>query len=79
VGAIPEVLRPLSSSLALESAAPEHLAEGIHEALTGNRVLPTAELCETYAAENYAWPIVVSKVNCVYQDVLGTRCGNQAI
>jgi glycosyltransferase involved in cell wall biosynthesis len=79
VGAIPEVLHPLSSSLVLESAAPQHLAEGIHEALTGKRVLPTTELCETYAAENYAWPIVVSKINCVYQDVLGTRSGNQAI
>jgi glycosyltransferase involved in cell wall biosynthesis len=79
VGAIPEVLRPLSSSLVLESAAPQHLAQGIHEVLTGKRVLPTTELCETYAAENYAWPIVVSKINCVYKDVLGTRSGNQAI
>jgi glycosyltransferase involved in cell wall biosynthesis len=73
VGAIPEVLRPLSSSLVLESAAPQHLAEGIHEALTGKRVLPTMELCETYAADNYAWPIVVSKINSVYENVLGTR------
>jgi glycosyltransferase involved in cell wall biosynthesis len=79
VGAIPEVLCPLSSSLLLESAAPQHLAQGIHEVLTGKRVLPTTELCETYAAENYAWPFVVSKINCVYQDVLGTRSGHQTI
>jgi glycosyltransferase involved in cell wall biosynthesis len=79
VGAIPEVLCPLSSSLVLESAAPQDLAQGIHEALTGKRVLPTTELCEAYAADNYAWPIVVSKINRVYQDVLGTRSGHQTI
>jgi glycosyltransferase involved in cell wall biosynthesis len=70
-GAIPEVLRPLSASLLLESAAPQHLAEGMLEVLTGKRVLPSVEECEAYAAENYAWPIIVSKVHAVYRDVVG--------
>jgi glycosyltransferase involved in cell wall biosynthesis len=69
-GAIPEVLRPLSASLLLESAAPQHLAEGMLEVLTGKRVLPSIEACETYAAENYAWPVIVSKVHAVYRDVV---------
>jgi glycosyltransferase involved in cell wall biosynthesis len=70
VGAIPEVLGPLSSSLLLESIAPRHLTEGICEVLTGRRVLPTMEACERYAAANYAWPNIVSRVNAVYQSVL---------
>jgi glycosyltransferase involved in cell wall biosynthesis len=70
-GAIPEVLTPLSASLLLESAAPRHLAEGMLEVLTGKRVLPSIEVCEAYAAANYAWPIIVSKVHAVYRDVVG--------
>jgi glycosyltransferase involved in cell wall biosynthesis len=72
VGAIPEVLKPLSESLLLESPAPEHLAEGLREALSGNRLLPSTEECETYAAQNYAWPVIASKVHAVYRQVVAT-------
>ncbi|HET9785910.1 MAG TPA: glycosyltransferase family 4 protein, partial [Pyrinomonadaceae bacterium] len=72
-GAIPEVLGPLSESLILESAAPHHLAEGMLEALAGKRVLPSSEQCETYAARNYAWPVIASKVCHVYREVLSAR------
>jgi glycosyltransferase involved in cell wall biosynthesis len=72
VGAIPEVLSPLAESLLLESPAPQDLAEGIQEALSGKRMLPSMEACESYAAQNYAWPIIASKVHSVYRDVLGT-------
>jgi len=72
-GAIPEVLSPLSESLLLESASPHHLAEGICEALAGKRVLPSTEACEAYAADNYAWPIIVSKVQAVYRAVVGAE------
>jgi glycosyltransferase involved in cell wall biosynthesis len=71
LGAIPEVLSPLSESLLLESAALQHLAEGIREVLAGKRVLPSMKVCEAYAAENYAWPIIVSRVQAVYRDVVG--------
>jgi glycosyltransferase involved in cell wall biosynthesis len=72
VGAIPEVLRPLSESLLLKSPAPQHLAEGLCEALSGNRLLPSMEVCETYAAQNYAWPAIASKVHAVYRQVIAT-------
>jgi glycosyltransferase involved in cell wall biosynthesis len=72
VAAIPEVLSPLSESLLLESAAPHHLAEGLLEVLSGKRVLPSMEACETYASENYSWPIIVSKVDAVYRHVIST-------
>jgi glycosyltransferase involved in cell wall biosynthesis len=72
VGAIPEVLTPLSESLLLESPAPQHLAEGLCEALSGNRLLPSMEACETYAAQNYAWPVIAAKVHAVYRQVVAT-------
>jgi glycosyltransferase involved in cell wall biosynthesis len=72
-GAIPEVLGPLSESLILESAAPQHLGEGMLEALRGKRVLPSSEQCETYAACNYAWPVIASKVCQVYREVLSAH------
>ena len=78
VGAIPEVLSPLSSSLVLESSEPRHLAEGIREVLTGRRVLPTMKTCERYAAANYAWPTIVSRINSVYQSVLTATGGARA-
>jgi glycosyltransferase involved in cell wall biosynthesis len=73
VGAIPEVLSPLAESLVLESAAPEHLAQGIQDALSGKRVLPSMQECETYAAENYAWPVIASRVSAVYREIVGSH------
>jgi glycosyltransferase involved in cell wall biosynthesis len=73
IGAIPEVLTPLSTSLLLETPSPHHVSEGICEALSGKRMLPSRQACEDYAAANYAWPIVARRVCAVYEDVLRTR------
>ena len=72
IGAIPEVLSPLSTSLLLESPSPQHISEGIWEALSGRRILPSMQVCEGYAGANYAWPIIARRVSTVYQDVLDT-------
>jgi glycosyltransferase involved in cell wall biosynthesis len=73
VGAIPEVLAPLSQSLLLENTSPRHIAEGIGEVLSGRRKLPSTEACEKYAIENYAWPIIASNVHAVYGSVLASQ------
>jgi len=70
VGAIPEVLTPLSDSSLLEGISPKALAAGITEALSGRRTLPNAVECESYAA-NYAWSIIATQVNGIYQKVVG--------
>ena len=70
VGAIPEVLSPLSESLLLESAAPHHIAAGIREALAGQRLLPSLRACQDYATVNYAWPTIARRVHAVYREVL---------
>ena len=73
VGAIPEVLAPLSQSLLLENTSPRHIAEGIAEVLSGRRKLPSTEACERYAIDNYAWPIIASNVHAVYGSVLTSQ------
>ena len=72
VGAIPEVLGPLDKSLLFDGASPRHLADGICDALSGGRKLPTMAECESYAGERFGWPVVVSAINTVYQDVLNS-------
>ena len=73
VGAIPEVLGPLEKSLLLEGASTRQLADGICEALSGGRKLPSMNDCESYAVEHYAWPLVISSINSVYQNLVGKR------
>ena len=70
VGAIPEVLGPLSQSLLLEGTSPRHLADGIQQVLSGRRVLPSMQACEAYSAANYAWPTITRQVHALYRDVL---------
>jgi glycosyltransferase involved in cell wall biosynthesis len=79
VGAISEVLSTLSESLLLESAAPQHLAEGMCEALSGKRALPNMQVCERYAVENYGWPAIARKVHSVYRDVLHSEKSSRAL
>ena len=71
VAAIPEVLGPLDESLLLQGVTPAHLADGMSEALSGERKLPEMAECESYAIDNFAWSVVVSNINSVYYDVLG--------
>jgi glycosyltransferase involved in cell wall biosynthesis len=70
VGGIPEILRPLSEHLVLESSAPEHLAQGMSQALSGQRPLPDAVTCQAYATQHYAWPVVAQQIKAVYEQAL---------
>jgi len=72
VGAIPEVLCPLSQSLLLEGTSAQCLVAGILEVLSGHRILPSMNSCEEYATKNYAWPIITQKVHRVYRNILGS-------
>jgi glycosyltransferase involved in cell wall biosynthesis len=70
VDAIPETLRPLSDDLVFASSSVQHMAEGIVEALSGTRHLPSAEDCQSYIAKKYAWPVVAQQIKQVYQSAL---------
>ena len=70
IGAIPEVLRPLSDDLVLEGSSTEHLAQGILEILSGQRSLPDAETCRSYVKDHYAWSVVAQQIKAVYSAAL---------
>ena len=72
VGAIPEVLRPLSNDLVFEGSSAEQLAQGILEILSGQRSLPDAETCRAYVKDHYAWTVVAQQIKAVYSAALSS-------
>jgi glycosyltransferase involved in cell wall biosynthesis len=70
VGGIPEILRPFSEDLVLEGYNPEQLAQGIIEALSGDRLLPSSQACLSYVTENYHWHKIAQQIKLVYQSAL---------
>ncbi len=70
VGGIPEILQPFSEDLVVEGTSTEQLAQGIIEALSGQRQLPSKKACEAYVQENYAWPVIAQRIKSVYQATL---------
>lgn len=66
IGGIPEILHPFSSDLVLEGFAPEQLARGISEVLSGIRKLPNAQACQEYARQHYSWPVIAEHLKAIY-------------
>ncbi|WP_035992829.1 glycosyltransferase family 4 protein [Leptolyngbya sp. KIOST-1] len=67
VDSIPEILTPFCPDLLFEGTRPEHLAQGISEALSGQRQLPSAAACQRYVEDNYTWPVIAERIKTVYQ------------
>lgn len=70
IGGIPEILRPFSEDLVFEGCNPNLLAEGIIEALSGDRILPNNQACLNYVTENYHWHKIAQQIKLVYQSAL---------
>ena len=70
VGGIPEILQPFSEDLVMEGTSVEHLSQGILDALSGRRKLPSGDDCQTYVRQYYAWPVVAKQLKSVYQAAL---------
>jgi glycosyltransferase involved in cell wall biosynthesis len=70
VGGLPEVVGNLSPELVLPATGAGPLSEGLVAALTGELTLPSAEACEAYARERYAWPLYATQVRGVYSEAL---------
>jgi glycosyltransferase involved in cell wall biosynthesis len=75
VGGLPEVVAGLSESLILEASSVHAIADGLREALSGRRGLPTAQECSTYARAHFSWPTIAKQVKSVYGEVL---CSSQS-
>ncbi|NMF59333.1 glycosyltransferase family 4 protein [Pseudanabaena yagii] len=70
IGGIPEILQPLNRNLILEGSSSEQLAQGIIEALSGQRQIPTAAACQTYIKQNYDWQVIAQQMKSVYEQVI---------
>ena len=73
IGGIPEILQPFSQDLLFEDVTVESLAQGIIEALSGQRKLPNKEACQAYIKANYDWQAIAPQVKAVYQRVANSR------
>jgi len=70
IGGIPEILNPFNADLILEGSTSAHLAQGMIEALSGQRQIPSAEACQTYVQQNYDWQVIARQMKSVYEQVL---------
>ncbi len=69
VGGLPETVEGLSYALVLWDASAASIADGIAEALTGRRALPTPDECATFARERFDWPVVARQVAALLTEV----------
>ena len=65
VGGMPEILSPLDKALVTESIESSAIAQRLIEFLTGDRSLPTRDVCRQYAVENFDWSVIAPKVQKV--------------
>jgi glycosyltransferase involved in cell wall biosynthesis len=70
VGGLPEVVAALSPDLVLRSPAPADISDAIIAVLSGKVILPDDARCRAYAAENFDWKIIASRVADVYRQAL---------
>lgn len=72
VGGIPEILQPFCSDLVFAGASPQELAQGIMDALAGERQLPSDWECQDYVQKHYSWPAIADQIKSVYQAAMKT-------
>ncbi|OIP77664.1 MAG: glycosyl transferase family 1 [Oscillatoriales cyanobacterium CG2_30_44_21] len=70
IGGIPEILQPLSRDLILEGSQTHQIAQGLIEALSGDRRMPSAELCQNYVRQNYDWRVIAGQMRSVYEQMI---------
>lgn len=70
VGGIPEILQPFCPDLLLAGSETQQLAQGITEALSGQRTLPSPQACQDYVRQKYRWDAIAQQIKAVYQIAL---------
>lgn len=70
VGALPEVVEGLSADLILSTSSPAGIAQGLIEALSGARRLPSSEQCMAYVEGRFTWDVVALRTRDIYREVL---------
>jgi len=67
VGGLPEVVSALSADLVLRSPAASDISDAISATLQGRKTLPDDASCRAYAAENFDWKNIASRVADMYR------------
>ncbi|MFW6316324.1 MAG: glycosyltransferase family 4 protein [Cyanobacteriota bacterium] len=70
IGGISEILQLFCPDLVLEGCQAEQLAQGIEEALGGQRRLPSHTACQSYIQKHYTWSAIAPQIKAVYQMAL---------
>ena len=70
VGGLPEVVSGLSKDLILEGSSPNQIADGLAMRLGALDKLPSDAACQSYAKDNFDWPVIARKVIGVYEKCL---------
>ena len=70
IGGLPEVVAGLSQDLMFASPRPQDLAEGLIEALLGQRSLPDSGACAAYARQHFRSQLMAERIAAVYREIL---------
>jgi glycosyltransferase involved in cell wall biosynthesis len=69
-GGLPEVVEDLDPALIVDDATVSALATRLGDALLDRVSLPSADACQAYARDRYAWPVIASQTRHVYETLL---------
>lgn len=70
IGGLPEVVSDLSNDLLFASAETADIAEGLQRFASGSLVLPDAQACYQYAANNFSVELMASRTAAVYREAV---------
>jgi glycosyltransferase involved in cell wall biosynthesis len=73
IGGLPEVVSGLSKDLILDGSSADQLAEGLAARLGALEKLPSDTTCQSYAKDNFDWPVIARKVIRVYENAFRNR------
>jgi glycosyltransferase involved in cell wall biosynthesis len=68
VGALPEIVEPLSNKLILSDRSAQAIAKGIGEILKSSEV-PSDQACRDYVMTGFDWRTIASRVIDIYRDL----------
>ncbi|EMI42497.1 Glycosyl transferase, group 1 domain protein [Rhodopirellula sp. SWK7] len=70
VGSLPEVVDGLSKDLTVDDKSSTAIADGIIQAIAGDRRLPSDQQCKDYVRENFDWTVISPKLLDVYREAV---------
>lgn len=70
VGGLPEVVEDLSKDLLFRSGDPADLSDGLVNALTGNKSLPSEASCRAYAEAKFSRKLMVTRTASIYDELI---------